>query len=198
MKVGFADGFFESIENIVTRERWYWKIWDLFRYDIPRFVKNIWRFRKALNRHHWWDGRSSLVFMQIAFKDIADNLETRGNEVDSSRLKKVKSIRRAIELLDHLNNDSYIELAENELGPLIHYDWKFEDVPDKPGFCQLIEQETPEEKIHNSAVYERSRVLETEEWKELLQIIHGQDYTKFTEGDWDDNFDGSGLKGWWD
>jgi hypothetical protein len=37
------------------------------------------------------------------------------------------------------------------------------------------------------------------EWEELWIIIQGQDYTKFDKDiDWYEQFDGTGLRGWWD
>jgi hypothetical protein len=90
-------------------------------------------------------------------------------------------------------------MAEKELGDLIFNDWEFEDVPDKPGFSQLVDNDTDEERVHNRKVFDRAREIEKQEWDELFVILKGQDYTKFDEKiDWDKQFDGSGIKGWWD
>ena len=41
--------------------------------------------------------------------------------------------------------------------------------------------------------------IEKQEWNELFQILKGQDYAKFNKKtDWNEQFDGTGLKGWWD
>jgi hypothetical protein len=37
MEVKMADSFFESLERMANRERWYWKTWDFVRYDFPKF-----------------------------------------------------------------------------------------------------------------------------------------------------------------
>jgi hypothetical protein len=199
MQVNFGENFFSSLKRMINRERWYWKTWDWIRYDFPNFCSNVWRFRKALFSHHWWDHHGMLSFNEIAFDHMADNIYRIGNEVDSSRLKKAKAMKRAAELIRNYNQDSYIEMAEKELGEIVNHPWEFEDVPDMPGYSQLKDLDTPEEKEHNSKVFSRAREIEENEWNELWTIIRGQDYSKFSkESEWDSQFDGSGLRGWWD
>jgi hypothetical protein len=90
-------------------------------------------------------------------------------------------------------------MAESELGEIIHHDWEFEKVTDKPEYYTLIDKDTPEEKEHNRKVFARAREIEQQEWDELFQILKGQDYTTFDNNkDWNKQFDGSGIKGWWD
>ena len=142
---------------------------------------------------------------------MSDNLEKHGNEIDLPRFKKVAAMRRAIELIRNYNEDLYIEMAEAELGEVIHYDWEFEDIEDKPGYSRLVDKETEEEKAHNRKVFERSREIGEQEWKELWRILQGQDHKEYqkiseslTEGEHKDEdhyhkwFDGTGLRGWWD
>ena len=53
--------------------------------------------------------------------------------------------------------------------------------------------------IMDKKVFNRAREIEKQEWDELFVILKGQDYTKFDKKiDWDKQFDGSGIKGWWD
>jgi hypothetical protein len=130
---------------------------------------------------------------------MSDNLEKQGLEVDEARLKKVEAMRRVIKLIQNYNNDSYIEMAESELGELIHHPWEFEDIEDKPGFSRLVDKETEEEKEHNRKIFDRSREIEESEWNELHQLLKGQDYSKFDKDkEWSEQFNGSGLRGWWD
>jgi hypothetical protein len=128
-------------------------------------------------------------------------------EVDSSRLKKVAKMRRAIELIKNYNEDNYIEMAEKEIGELILHDWKFEDVEDKPGYSRLVDNDTEEEKDHNRKVYERAHEIEENEWNELFTILKGRPSSEFQmfldksenkESAWDNWFDGSDMRGWWD
>jgi hypothetical protein len=199
MDIKFADTFDDSIKRLIRHNTWWYKTYELFRYDLPRFFKNIWRFRKPLWNHYWFDHHSSLTFLEVSLTHISDNVEKHGNEVDGPRLKKVAAMRRVVELIKNYNEDNYIDMAEKELGELILHDWEFEYVPDKPGFSQLVDNDTDEERVHNRKVFDRAREIEKQEWDELFVILKGQDYTKFDEDiDWYEQFDGSGIKGWWD
>ena len=199
MEVNFADSFEDSLKTMISHNTWWYKTYNLFRRGIPNFVKNVWRFRKPLWNHNWWDNHASLEFLQVSLTHMADNIEKYGSEIDGPRLKKVEKMRRASQLIQNYINDSYSEMAESELGELILHDWEFEDIPDKPGFSRLVDKETPEEKEHNTKVFKRAHEIESQEWNELFEILKGQDVNKFDKDyDWEKQFDGSGLKYWWD
>lgn len=211
MEVGFADTFWDSLKTIRRHNTWWYKIYEFFRYTTPRFIKNVWRFRKPLTNHYWWDHHSMLQFMEVSLTNMSDNLEKRGLEIEEPRMKKVIAMRRAIQLIKNYNDSNYIEMAESELGEIILHDFEFEDVPDKPGFSRLVDTESDEEKKHNRKVYERSNEIEELEWIELWSILKGQDhkeYIKLHEEDelkeirndnlWNEWFNGSGIKTWWD
>jgi hypothetical protein len=115
-------------------------------------------------------------------------------------MKKVEKMKRAIQLLKNVRSDQYTKRAEEELGELKNSDWLWNG-----------REDTQEEKNHNRNVFKRAREIEDLEWKELWSIIHGQDMKEYSEiynsktdeekeegGVWNDWFDGSGLKGWWD
>jgi len=211
MKVGFADSFGDSLKRMIQHQTWWYKTYELFRYDLPRFFKNVWTFRKALWKHYWFDHHGTLMFLEIGLTNISDTVEKYGNEVDGPRLKKVAAMRRAIELIRNYNQDKYIEMAEKEIGELVIHDWEFEPVEDKPGYSRLIDKDTDEERIHNRKVFDRAHEIEEQEWDELFKILKGQDYKEYrelydaqTEEEkkerelWNEWFDGSGIKGWWD
>jgi hypothetical protein len=82
------------------------------------FLKNIWAFRKALWKFRWWDYNFTLEMMKTSLQIMSDNLETKGIEVDGPRMKKVDKMRRAIEIMNNMNNVHHIEMAEKELGKL--------------------------------------------------------------------------------
>lgn len=200
MDIKFADTFGDSIKTLIGHNTWSRnKTYELFRYDLPRFFKNVWRFRSALWNHYWWDHHGSLEFLQISLTHTSDNIEKHGSEVDESRLKKVEKMRRAVKLIKNHIEDLYIDMAETELGELVLRKWEFEPSPDNPDYFQMIDKDTPEEKEHNMKVYKRAREIEKQEWNELFQILKGQDYAKFNKKtDWNKQFDGTGLRGWWD
>lgn len=199
MKVEFADSFGDSIKRLIRNQSWWYKSYELFRYDLPRFFKNIWTFRKALWSHYWFDHHGTLKFVEIGLTNISDTVEKYGNEIDESRLKKVAAMRRAIELIRNYNQDNYLEMAEKELGEIILHDLEFEPVDGKPGYSRLVDKDTEEDKVHNRKLFDRAREIENQEWDELFTILKGQDTSKFDiKKDWYKQFDGSGIKNWWD
>lgn len=182
MKVEFADSFWESLERLNRRDRWYNRLWRTVRYNIPNFLKNVWYFRAELYDFEAWDYRFNLNLFQKSLEATADYLEHRGIEESVSRKKKVQKIRRAILLLENNKQGHYIDRAEKELGELHTRDW----------FSGKTEDFTEEEWQHNRNVYDRSTEIEEQEWKELWQIIKGNEYKTYE--DWD----GSDIRGWWD
>jgi hypothetical protein len=180
-------------------EYYWYMIYGLLKRDIPNFIKNIWVFRRALWKHRWYDYRGTLEFIKIGLTDISNNIEKYGYETDDSRFKKIKAMRRAIEIIKNYNDDNYINMAEKELGNLILNGFGFEPSDNHPDCFVLVDKDTPEEKEHNRKIFKRSNELEEQEWNELMYILKGQDYSKFDgDVDFDKQFDGSGMRGWWD
>ena len=212
MKIKFEKTFFKSFKRIINRQKWYWKTWDLFRYDIPRFFRNLWLFRKNLWNHTWYNGDGSVLpWVKTAVDDMSWRIEKYGIEVDESRLKKVAKMKRLSYLIDVCVKDSFIEEAEKELGfEYIYTNFEFEEIPDKTfdnpfgddgeKLYQLKDNETPEQKESNKKLLVRAHEIQKEYWEELCQIIKGPDYDKIRESeeDFDKLYDGSDLRAWWD
>lgn len=199
MKIFTGNKFMESLDRYIARHRWYWVSYDFIRYDVPNFFRNIWIFRKALRDYHWWDSHGTQLFMKTSFEYMAPKYEQRGLEVESSRSKKVAKMYRAAKILENSLEDKYVEMAEKELGEIKYYPLEFIPSPDHPGCFQLAEKGTKEEQEHERKVFIRAHQMEQEEWEEFCNIIKGQDYSNFkSDKDWLEQFDGSGLKGWWD
>jgi hypothetical protein len=215
MEIKFADSFEQSLKRLIRQNTWWYKTYSLFRYDIPRFLKNTWKFRKALWNHYWFDHHGTLRFMEISLRDMAEKIEKYGLEVDHSRLKKVSAMRRAADLIKNYNEDLYLDMAESELGEITYRKPLFEKDPNNPDYYTMVDQDTQEESEHKEKVYARTREIEEQEWNELWTIIRGQDMDQFRafykkvkvgeaddfekeQGEWDNWFDGTGMKGWWD
>ena len=192
MKVEFKDTFFESVEKLVWYDSNLWKVWSAIRYDIPLFFKNVWRFRKELYNHQWWDYRFHLEMMYRSLSIMEKGMSEKGIEVTETRDVKVQKMRRALELLKHKLDDDYIQRAELELGEINRSEFDFEPVEGKEGFYRMIDNDTPAEKKHARNVYKRARVIEETEWKELWDIYKGKKFTTW------EKYDGSDLRGWWD
>jgi hypothetical protein len=191
MKVEFKDSFFESLEKLVWYDTNLWKVWSAIRYDIPLFFKNVWRFRKELYNHQWWDYRFHLEMIYRSLSIMEKGMSEKGIEVTETRDVKVQKMRRALELLKHKLDDDYIQRAELELGELTHKSIEFEPIEGSDSY-RLVDTDTPAEKKHARKVYKRARVIEDVEWKELWDIFKGKKFTTW------EKYDGSDLRGWWD
>jgi hypothetical protein len=189
MDVQFKDTFFESVEKLVWYDTKLWKVWEFIRRGLPNFFKNIWRFRKELYRHEWWDYHFTLEMLYRSLTIMVNKLELQGIEENESRLKKVGKIYRALELIKSKLDDDYVSRAEMELGELPHKPFEFEKMED--GNYLLVDNDTPAERKHAKSVFKRARQIEEKEWKELWGIFKG------TYKTWE-NFDGSDMRGWWD
>ena len=200
MKVVIADSFWKSLKRLSRHQTWWYKTYEFFRRDLPYFLENIWFFRKELYAFRSWDYSFNLDLFRRSLEKTVHTIEHYGHEVDESRMKKVEKMKQAIQLLKNVRSDQYTKRAEEELGELKNSDWLWNG-----------REDTQEEKNHNRNVFKRAREIEDLEWKELWSIIHGQDMKEYSEiynsktdeekeegGVWNDWFDGSGLKGWWD
>ncbi len=169
---------------------------DFFKYDLIQGLKNIFFFWKVIWNYRSWDYSYQLRIFARSLEPLADNLEKNGNEVEITRLKKVKQIQRAIEILNHQINDDYTSLAEKALGYSVNINYSFED--DLP----------PEIEKANREIFTLSDKIDTDEWAELFKILQGQNHTEFimlcdksnnkSQDLWDQWYDGSGMQHWWD
>ena len=209
MKVEFKDTFFESVEKLVWYDTKLWKVWGVISRGIPNFFKNIYRFRKELYNHQGWDYTYTLQMIHRSLIIMRDNLKTNGIEEPISRAKKINKIQRAIKLIDNRLNDNYIDQAEKELGELYSNPWEFE--PTEDGNYRLIDNDTKNEKAHNVRVFKLASTIDDREWRELWNIFKGQsilDYKKLlktipteeqkTRDVWNEWYNGSDMRGWWD
>ncbi len=199
MEVTFSTSFFSSMKRLKWRFYKFLKPYYFLKETLPNFLKNIWIFRKALSEHHWWDHHGVLMFLQTGVSHMAENVEKKGSEIETSRLKKVAAMRRLAILIDNYNESKYIDMAEDEIGELKTRKVDFVPSEEHPNHFVMVDNLTEEESSHNSKVFERSREIEQSEWEEICFLIKGQDYEKFDKSlEFDQQFDGSGLKTWWD
>lgn len=192
MKVEFTDTFFKSLKRLSMQQTWWYKTYQTIRYDIPHFIKNIYRFRKELYSHNWWDYRYTLNMLERSLTIMEAGLSTKGWEVSETREPKVKAIRRALELLKNNREDNYTDRAEEELGELRLSDWVFEESED--GGHVLADTETKQDKAHNRRVFKRAVAIEKAEWNELWSLIKGTKYSN----KYGPEYDGTDMRSWWD
>ena len=97
MDVQITDSFTKSLKRLMWHESKVYKVYALFRYDIAHFLKNIWRFRKELWSHAWWDYRFTLNMLERSLTIMEKGMSEKGMEVSESREPKVMKMRRGIE-----------------------------------------------------------------------------------------------------
>lgn len=193
MKIEAGDSFFESIERLVWYDTKLWKAWEFIRRGLPNFFKNIWRFRKELYNHQWWDYHFTLEMLYRSLSIMEKGMSEKGIEVAETRNVKLIKMCRALELIKHKLDDDYVKRAEGELGQLSNNPIRFEPVEGKEGLFSLVDDDTPAEKKQNLKVFKRARDIEKREWNELWDIFKGTKLSK----NWED-YDGSDMRGWWD
>lgn len=157
MKVTFADSFFVSLDRLQRHQTWWYKLYEFFRYNLPAFFRNLWIFRKELYRYRAYDYSFSLRLLRRGLEQLVDNVRD-GMEINDTRLPKVDQMERVIFLIKQLEDDTYIDRMEKELGPLSPF--TFDDT------------ESEEEKEHNRKVFAAVRELENSEWEEIWTIIN--------------------------
>jgi hypothetical protein len=193
MKIETSESFFESLERLAWYDTKLWKAWEFITRTTPRFFKNIWRFRKELGSHEWWDYTYSLEILYRSLSIMEKGMSEKGIEVAETRNVKLIKMRRALELIKHKLDNDYVDRAEEELGPMSYNPIRFEPVEGKEGLFSLVDDDTPAEKKQNLKVFRRARVIEKKEWNELWDIFKGTKLSK----NWE-KYDGSDMRGWWD
>jgi hypothetical protein len=194
MNTQYKDTFFESVEKLVWYDTKLWKVWEFITRGLPNFFKNIWKFRKELYNHQWWDYHFTLEMLYRSLTIMVNKLELEGIEEDDSRMKKVGKIYRALELIKHKLDDDYVNRAEMELGEISYRPIRFEPVEGNEGLFSLVDDDTPAERKHTAKVFKRAKEIEEVEWKELWEIFKGTKFSK--KFGW--AYDGSDMRGWWD
>ena len=201
MKVKFADSFFESLDRLIVRERWYWKTWDWIRYDFPKGVYNIFYFWRVVWNFRPWDSSYQFSFIQRGLPRLREAMAN-GYEIELSLNKKLEKVDIMIEILNRMEEDNYIAYAEKALGRSVDISY---------GIFGSKEEEEPIEVTEaNREIFDLSTKLEEDDWNEFIYLIKGQDmkdykelHDKLSEEEKQDHdhyytwFDGSGIKSWW-
>lgn len=201
MKVKFADSFFESLDRLIVRERWYWKTWDWIRYDFPKGVYNIFYFWRVVWNFRPWDSSYQFSFIQRGLPRLREAMAN-GYEIELSLNKKLEKVDIMIEILNRMEEDNYIAYAEKALGRSVDISYGF--------FGSNDEQEPTEVTEANREIFDLATTLEEDDWNEFIYLIKGQDMKDYKEihdnlseeekRDHDHYytwFDGSGIKSWW-
>lgn len=201
MDIAFAPSFFKSLKKLRRHNTWWYKTYEFFRYDLHRGIKNILFFWRVIWRFRSWDANFQLRILARSLEPLAHTLEHYGNEVEIPRMKKVAKIKRAIEILKNQTEDNYIEMAEKQLGYEVDCSYGI--------FAG--EEEPQEVKDANTKIFSLSSDIKEKEWRELWRIFEGQNINEYImltdrmsreekqkKDHWNEWFDGTDMRGWWD
>jgi hypothetical protein len=163
-----------------------WRIRSFFK-----GLHNFWYFRKEIWNFRSWDYSLQLRLLRRSLIPLRDCLKD-GYEEEVSRMKKVMAINEAIHIIDRILQDVYILDAEAQLG------------------INFLSADADEA----SKVVVLSHELANQDWKRLWRIFEGQNHneyimlldrnkiqSQFEDGHtdvWNQWFDGTDMRGWWD
>jgi len=147
-----------------------WGIWALRKY-----IPMVWKMRN-------FDRDYVYMMMKHQLTLLCDRIEYRGLEVEGDRMKKVKDMRRVIELLHNQIEDNFADRC----GYDYNYKIDFVECEDKKGFWEVVDNKTPEQKENNDRALSESHKLEQDEWEELWDTIKNGKESNI------------GMQGWWD
>lgn len=190
MDVQFGNSFIKSLKTLAWHQSRTYRTYRLFKRDIPAFIKNVWKFRRELWKHRWWDHDFTLMILKRSLEIQEEGMRTKGWEEKHSLHKKLTRMKRVIELIQNQIDDNFIDKAEKELGQLNFSSFQFEETED--GKYALVDEDTEEEKEHNRKIFKRAHELEEAEWKEIWDTLKGKKYKNYKD------YDGSDLRSWWD
>ena len=147
---------------------------------------NFWYFRKEIWNFRGWDYSFQLRLWRKSLVPLRDCL-VNGYEVHVPRMAKVAAIQEAIELIDAILADDYIDNAEGQLGI------NFLDTTEASEARKVVEYAN---ELAQKDWQRLWRIFEGQNWNEYIML---QDRNKDPERDlWAEWFDGTDLRGWWD
>ena len=201
--------FWKRVSQWFSRKLYAVKLW----YHTKRlYLKNLVLFNKMAKNYYPWDYRSQVDLFVFGLETLANWME-HGNEVDWSRNKKIAAIRELIDLLkngyDNGVSDEYFGVGEENV---ITHVTEYED--GSIGFKTIDEESRKIKEESNNRYQEELKKAREAFYNRVFYLIRGQklgeQFDKQRENEtleeyykrWDkykeENFDGSGIEGWWD
>jgi hypothetical protein len=202
--------FWERVSLWFSR-KWYFV--EMWYHEKMRYIKNIILFNKMAKNYYPWDYQSQIDLFVFGLETLANYMEKRGHEVDWSRNKKVAAIRELVHLLKngYENGVDGEYLGKGEENVITHVT-EYED--GSTGF-EVIDEESKKIKEESSKRYqEELKKARKAYFDRVFYLIKGQDlgeqfgsqrddenleeFYKRWDKFYEENFDGSGIQGWWD
>lgn len=191
-------------------KRFFYRSTEFIRYTIPTFIKNVWHYRHELADAKFHEYDMSLKFFRKSLILIKHELKD-SNEYQLHLDAKLKQITRAIEILDNIIDDNYLDLAKTQLNLDIGGDLDFKFIPceDNPDLFELDLGMSPEQEKNWQHCIKFSTEQQNAEWEELWSIIKGDstafqasnhllgnEYNNEPESEYD-IISGKDIRGWW-
>jgi len=160
---------FKKIMNI--GKFWRYAFWEDKYYELKWIFWALRKYFKISSKMRPWDGVYIFEMTKHQLEILLPKIEN-GYEEEKARNKKVKDIKRLIELLNHAIEDDYI----NRCGYNYNYELKLGDKIEDIPLVPLISTATEEQNENNTRALKASIELEKYEHKEI-----GKLYTKIPE-----------------
>lgn len=188
-----------------------WYFVEMWYHTKKRYFKNIILFNKIAKNYYPWDYQSQIELFAFGLEHLANCME-HGIEIDWSRKKKVAAIRELVDLLkkgyEDEVSDKYLGLGEDDV---ITHVTEYED--GSIGF-ETKDEESQKIKKASTERYEKElKKARDAYYDRIFYLIRGQKLQEQFEKRRDDenleqyykrwdkfkeeNFDGSGIEGWW-
>ena len=201
--------FWQKVSLWFSR-KWYFV--EMWYHEKKRYFKNLVLFNKIAKDYYPWDYQSQVDLFAFGLEHLANWME-HGNEVDWSRNKKVSAIRELVDLLkkgyEDEVSDKYLCLGNDDV---ITHVTEYED--GSIGFETKDEDSQKIQEASSKRYQEELKKARKAYYNRVFYLIKGQDlgeqfgekrddenleqfykrWDKFNE----ENFDGSGIEGWWD
>ena len=165
MKLIATDTFFQSFKKMINSTKpWYFGFWKNLYYDFKRYSTNLFKYHKIVKKMYPWDGASIYQMVKFQLEILLPNIEN-GMEEEVSRDKKVKDIKRLIELLDNYEKENYADRCGYDAN------WNFYFEEKKDGLVEMLTDETEEQKEKNQKALLASYELEKQEIAEIGELF---------------------------
>lgn len=158
-----------TLKNMFTL--WFWS--GLY-YDFKWSIYNLYKYFNIVVKMRPWDSSYSLEMIKFQTKLMRDNME-RSPIVDETKNEILEKMDRFIYLLDNILKDEY----HDRCGYIPAKNMRFvetDDSKDKPKNQKVYRMECDREQTPEQIreIYEKSVILEQQEWDEMCDIMHNE------------------------
>lgn len=189
-----------------------WYFIEMWYHTKKRYFRNMVLFNKMAKDYYPWDYQSQVDLFAFGLEHLANWME-HGNEVDWSRNKKIAAIRELVSLLRNgYENGVSTEYFDKGDENVITHVTEYED--GSIGFETIDEESKKVREASMNRYNEELKKARDAYYDRIFYLIRGQklgeqfgekrddenleQYYKRWDKYKEENFDGSGIEGWWD